>query len=107
MTERTLQDITKSYLEDLYSATFLGKCAGKVTQLPLLHKNKVKNEELQEYSLGLLKVVVHAIVEEEIHLKNNTNTLTQEDFIQVHKIIKDFDFLIVNLDEMLICFAIC
>ena len=100
MTERTLQDITKSYLEDLYSATFLGKCAGKVTQLPLLHKNKVKNEELQHHSLELLKVVIDAFVEEEIRLKINTNTLTQEDLIQVHKIIKDFDFIIFNLDEM-------
>ena len=78
MTERTLQDITKSYLEDLYSATFLGKCAGKVTQLPQLHKNKVKNLDIQRESFHLLQWVVRAIVAEGIHGKNSSDTLTQE-----------------------------
>lgn len=92
MTERTLQDITKSYLEDLYSATFLGKCAGKVTQLPLLHKNKVKNLDIQRESFHLLQWVVRAIVAEGIHEKNSSDTLTQKEFNEIHAIINEFDF---------------
>lgn len=91
----------KFYLEDLYSSTSLGNCAGKVTDLPLLHKNKVKNEDLQTHSLELLKTVFSAFITELPEIDSIGDFLPREDIKAIHDIVKDVDFLQRNKEQIM------
>ena len=92
MSEKSLHEATKSYLEDLYSATYVGKCAGKETQLPLLHKNKIKNLSLQQHSLEYLQRMIADIFKRNLQ-PDCRDFLSESDLDAVHKAIQGVDFL--------------
>lgn len=92
MSEKSLREATKSYLEDLYSATYVGKCAGKETQLPLLHKNKIKNLSLQQHSLEYLQRMIADIFKRNLQ-PDCRDFLSESDLDAVHKAIQGVDFL--------------
>jgi len=47
--------VQQAYVEQLYSATSFGYCAGKVTELPKLHKNRIISPVESCWSLGRLR----------------------------------------------------
>jgi len=50
-----LSKVQQAYVEQLYSATSFGYCAGKVTELPKLHKNRIISPVGSCWSLGGLR----------------------------------------------------
>ena len=80
------EDIVNLYLSELYSGTYFGKCAGRITKLPLLHKNRVKNQDLQIESLRFAQRCINRIIEvdmleifeEEVKYKSNQIHQIQE-----------------------------
>ena len=50
-----LSKFQQAYVEQLYSATSFGYCAGKVTELPKLHKNRIISTVESCWSLGGLR----------------------------------------------------
>jgi archaellum biogenesis ATPase FlaH len=97
LSKKGVYEATKSYLEDLYSATYVGKCAGKETQLPLLHKNKIKNVDLQQYSLEYLQRKIADIFEHNLQ-PNCRDFLSESDLDAVRKAIQGVDFLADPMD---------
>ena len=97
MSEKGVYEATKTYLEDLYSATYVGKCAGKETQLPLLHKNKIKNVYLQQHSLEYLQRKIADIFKHNLQ-PNFRDFLSESDLDAVRKATQGVDFLADPMD---------